>query len=663
MIYKIDIALDTNINESDLLENNITHMESYKLQNPECTFIFYSTLHPRLTLMAITTFNFDKNNILEDEITHFLSTIPDIKYKNFFYHQILSLDLNRYIERVSFEEGYEGPHRQNKPHYLVSSSDLAPYAIETFSSSLRFEEKIVDDKPLHLSMEAESLLTLELERIAQHKQDKFMGHPVHYIIEASSFESASQACHCTIQNLHIAHRLLNKKLIIITLNQNRLHRNLFDISPMLHIAEGGSILFNLAENWDDNSMNQLTDIFEQITESIHRTQHRILYFFYVKPHTQEIIRHLDRLQLHYSKLEPTSITLNQARDYLAENYEHFVLSSAIVQDYLSKHEGKLALREMETIADNVLQLNLLNQYFTSYNNDPFDHVETSTTSSALEELDALIGLNHVKRMVHRIVESNHVKVRSRLAGHAFPVHSNHMVFIGNPGTAKTTVARLIGKIFKEENILSKGDFIELGRAELVERYVGWTAQHVQDIFKRAQGSVLFIDEAYSLLDGDYKGYGSEAIATILQEMENHREDMVVIFAGYPKEMKDFIDHNPGLRSRIKHFIDFPDYSTEELIEISRYIADHYNTTLDESSVDLLNDYLVDHEATCGLGNARTVRDIIEKAIDQHLINLAVEEDISETLTLIPGDFTFLSPWGQRDGERDVIETANVKLKS
>ena len=126
----------------------------------------------------------------------------------------------------------------------------------------------------------------------------------------------------------------------------------------------------------------------------------------------------------------------------------------------------------------------------------------------------------------------------------------HMVFTGNPGTAKTTVARLFARILKENGVLSKGDLIECGRSDLVGKYVGWTAVQVKNMFKKAKGSVLFIDEAYSLCDDRSGSYGDEAINTIVQEMENNRDDMVVIFAGYPKEMNDFLDRNPGLRSRI-----------------------------------------------------------------------------------------------------------------
>ena len=146
-----------------------------------------------------------------------------------------------------------------------------------------------------------------------------------------------------------------------------------------------------------------------------------------------------------------------------------------------------------------------------------------------------------------------------------------MVFTGNPGTAKTTVARLFAEIMKDEAILSTGKFVEVGRADLVGQHVGHTAPLVKKKFRDAQGGVLFIDEAYSLCDSYENGFGDEAINTIVQEMENHRDDVIVIFAGYPEPMKQFLDRNPGMQSRIAFQIEFEDYTTEELCAITKLL--------------------------------------------------------------------------------------------
>lgn len=157
--------------------------------------------------------------------------------------------------------------------------------------------------------------------------------------------------------------------------------------------------------------------------------------------------------------------------------------------------------------------------------------------------------------------------------------SFHMVFTGNPGTAKTTVARLFAEIMKDEKVLPTGNFVEVGRAELVGDHVGATAPLVKRKFKEAQGGVLFIDEAYSLCDSYENGFGDEAINTIVQEMENHRDDVIVIFAGYPEPMQKFLDRNSGMLSRIAFHVKFEDYSIDELCDITKLLLSRKQMTI------------------------------------------------------------------------------------
>ena len=189
----------------------------------------------------------------------------------------------------------------------------------------------------------------------------------------------------------------------------------------------------------------------------------------------------------------------------------------------------------------------------------------------------------------------------------------HMVFTGNPGTAKTSTARLFARIMKENNLLSKGRLIEVGRGDLVGKYVGWTAPIIQKKFKEAEGSVLFIDEAYSLVDGRDGSFGDEAINTIVQEMENHRSDVVVIFAGYPDEMERFLQKNPGLRSRIAFHVPFADYSVDELCDIASLIAQKSGLRLEEQAQEKLETVFAAARKESDFGNGRYARNIIEKA--------------------------------------------------
>ena len=189
----------------------------------------------------------------------------------------------------------------------------------------------------------------------------------------------------------------------------------------------------------------------------------------------------------------------------------------------------------------------------------------------------------------------------------------HMIFSGNPGTAKTTVARLFAQIMRDNGLLSRGQLIEVGRGDLIEKYVGWTAQNVKAKFTAAAGGVLFIDEAYSLVDDRDGSYGDEAINTIVQEMENHREDVVVIFAGYSNKMKHFLQRNPRLRSRIAFHVPFDDYSTDELCEIARLMGRGKGINFDNAAMDKLSVLFQQAKAQEDFGNGRYVRNVLEQA--------------------------------------------------
>ena len=191
--------------------------------------------------------------------------------------------------------------------------------------------------------------------------------------------------------------------------------------------------------------------------------------------------------------------------------------------------------------------------------------------------------------------------------------SMHMVFTGNPGTAKTTVARLFAEIMKENGLLTNGDMYEVGRADLVGKYVGSTAPLVKSAFKRAKGGVLFIDEAYSLVDDRDGLFGDEAINTIVQEMENHRKDTIVIFAGYSDKMEGFLNKNPGLRSRIAFHIPFEDYSVNELCDIAKLIAAEKKLALSPNAESKLATVFEAASKNADFGNGRFARNILEKA--------------------------------------------------
>ena len=246
---------------------------------------------------------------------------------------------------------------------------------------------------------------------------------------------------------------------------------------------------------------------------------------------------------------------------------------------------------------------------------------------ALRELDRLVGLDVVKKQVKELTALVRVQKMRVAADLPVAVMSHHLVFRGNPGTGKTTVARLIGRIYAALGVVPDGHVVETDRAGLVAEYVGQTAIKTSEAFGKARGGVLFIDEAYTLARdaGSVSGFGQEAIDALVKLMEDHRHDTVVIAAGYPDEMDDFIDTNPGLRSRMPRTIDFPDYTDDELLLIFTRIAQDSGYTATASAKKRVRELLASSARGPGFGNGRAVRTLFEQAVQKQALRLAKEE--------------------------------------
>ena len=247
-----------------------------------------------------------------------------------------------------------------------------------------------------------------------------------------------------------------------------------------------------------------------------------------------------------------------------------------------------------------------------------------------KELDSLIGLDSVKKEVETL--SNFIKIQQTRSAKGLKTSavSYHCVFTGNPGTGKTTVARILAKIYKKLGVVSKGHLVETDRAGLVAEYVGQTAVKTNKIIDSALDGVLFIDEAYSLISGSESDYGKEAIATLLKRMEDNRDRLIVILAGYTKNMKEFIDSNPGLQSRFNRYIEFPDYSADELLQIFEVSMKKYEYHFGEGAKEHLQQYFENEVANkdANFGNGRLVRNVFEKTLERQANRLAREVNLT-----------------------------------
>ena len=264
--------------------------------------------------------------------------------------------------------------------------------------------------------------------------------------------------------------------------------------------------------------------------------------------------------------------------------------------------------------------------------------------SSSDMLAQLIGLKDVKEQVRKIAAFARMKKDMETLGRTSVPVALNMEFVGNPGTAKTTVARILAGIFQEIGILSSSQIVEAGRADLVAGYIGQTAINVKSVFKRARGKLLFIDEAYSLASDSQRDFGYEAVNTIVQEMENSRSDTVVVFAGYPEEMENFFSMNPGLRSRVPFRISFPDYSTDEMAQIVTLEAQKRGFSLCPRALEKAVSLCGEAKQRSDAGNGRFCRNLVENAILGYALRVYGEgteaaDGAVKDFTLVEEDFS------------------------
>ena len=463
-------------------------------------------------------------------------------------------------------------------------------------------------------------LVEELDRIASGDKGKVVsGHPVHYLIQTADKEKSNDVVRVLTASLYAHHRLRSKRYTALGFkSEHSFSRN--DLDPLYISAEGGAVFIQI--NYEnDRVSNYATGSLQNIELTcrvIKEFANDVLSIIWL-PKTNETTK-----KILYEKLGHTNIVeicdsttdADGAREYLkllAKEKETRTDKKLFADIEDGKRYLSSELNEMYDIWYSKKLKSVIFPQYKGIESVKTKIAEATPEGSAYDELMEMIGLDRAKSVINQALDYNKAQKIFADKGLKADRTSMHMVFSGNPGTAKTSVARLFAQIMKDNEVLTQGKLIECGRGDLVGKFVGWTAPTVQRKFKEAEGSVLFIDEAYSLVDDRNGSYGDEAINTIVQEMENHRDDVVVIFAGYPDKMEEFLRKNPGLRSRIAYHVPFDDYNVDELCDIAEMIARKRNLILADDARDKLRDVFTVALKEDDFGNGRYARNVIEKA--------------------------------------------------
>ncbi|MDR1601875.1 MAG: AAA family ATPase [Tannerella sp.] len=327
-------------------------------------------------------------------------------------------------------------------------------------------------------------------------------------------------------------------------------------------------------------------------------------------------------------------------DYDADQRQKYLVMLYRYASLTAKADGMVHEREAEWLSK-ILHLSQKpsvegNVVISNEEEQQSANLSTQSKQYSMQEtpktvtLNSLIGLKSVKEEIETLANFIKIQQAREAKGLKTSSVSYHCVFTGNPGTGKTTVARIVANIYKSFGILAKGHLVETDRSGLVAEYVGQTAIKTNRIIDTALDGILFIDEAYSLISNSENDYGKEAVATLLKRMEDNRNRLVVILAGYSREMQNFIDSNPGLQSRFNRYIEFPDYSAEELYQIFELILRQFDYTIAKDAIAPLKEYLEKTAANKDkhFGNARFVRNLFEKTIERQANRLSTEVNLT-----------------------------------
>ena len=485
----------------------------------------------------------------------------------------------------------------------------------------------------------------ELNRIyAGGSTTKPFGHPVHYILQTDDRDTRREAYQTLLQALYANNRLSSRRYSFLDFKPGESFSTMA-YDALYKVCSGGAVVVRYLANddsEDDGFASSERDTVENLCEVAKRYRNQVLTVICLPRECKKAkaLFYENLGTMTFVEIQEDFVSGDQACSFLKMlAKDNKVRTDKALFTKLEPEKEYLA-PDLRGIYDEWYNNKLKTAIYPQYKDLKIakqEVVKATPKGSAYDELQDMIGLKEAKAVIQKALNYYKMQKLYEEKGLKPDTPAMHMVFKGNPGTAKTTAARLFARIMKDNGLLSKGQLVEVGRGDLVGKYVGWTAQTVQSKFKAAIGGVLFIDEAYSLVDDRSGSFGDEAINTIVQEMENHREDVVVIFAGYPDEMEKFLQKNPGLRSRIAFHVPFEDYDANELCQIATLIGKNKGISLEEAAVAKLGTIFEMARKQSDFGNGRYVRNVLEQAkMNQasRLLEYDFEDITTEEITTI-----------------------------
>ncbi len=647
LFYKITATMEKNEGVPNTRDREA--YEDYAASFPGLNEMFYQKSHKH-SYLFVTMVNPKKITI--GAVLKGDERIEDVLKK---YLQLVGIKITSFeIEEITVKALIMLLRKADRNSFISSTYDiLEGMELDNFDRrcDVKYVENIItieQNKDAFINDAREMLfedsLVPEIERIYMGKAcGKIKSHPVHYLIKTDNNDSRVTAYNSLICSLYNNNRITNKRFCKLFFDNDT---SLYDdsLESVYKSCTGGTVViqFSGTDGRNGSFARRNKDSIIEVCEMIEKYKNNVLSILCLPAESEKMKdAFMENLKsVSFVEISEDKVTGEKAKTYLKMLARKNNISAD--KNLFNKLQENTFYNQLnlQNMFDEWLSHKLKTKIYPQYKDIKTvkaTQLKEAPKGDAVKELEQLIGLNNAKKVITQAI--NFYKVQKLYAekGVSADRPAMHMIFTGNPGTAKTTVARLFAQIMKDNGLLSKGDLYEVGRADIVGQYVGQTAPLVKAMFRKAKGSVLFIDEAYSLVDDRDGLYGDEAINTIVQEMENNREDTVVIFAGYPDKMEGFLDKNPGLRSRIAFNIPFDDYNEDELLQIAELTAEKSNMQFTDEAKVKLKDLFIESKKSADFGNGRFVRNVFEKAkMEQanRLVNMEYEDVTSEVISTL-----------------------------